>query len=211
MRGAKHHKCGLQKHLVRQIFGALVKASLRSTPPATAAMSDLPVLPPACPFEKRFPSQLLRDDAFFMSLAYNQAIDAWRQDEVPIGAIIEIGGEIVGSAHNTVEGAKDPTAHAEMLALTQAAAKLGDWRLSGATVYVTKEPCPMCSGALLMSRVKRVCYAVPDPKMGCLGGATNLNDLPRVNHHLELTAGGVLEAECRELLQAFFKLKRAAD
>lgn len=166
--------------------------------------------PPPCPFEKRFPSQLVRDDVFFMSLAFNQAIDAWRQDEVPIGAVIEIGGEVVGAAHNTVESARDPTAHAEMLAITQAASKLGDWRLEGATVYVTKEPCPMCSGALLMSRVKRVCYAVPDPKMGCLGGATNLNDLPRVNHHVELTAGGVLEAECRDVLQAFFKLKREA-
>jgi tRNA(adenine34) deaminase len=163
-----------------------------------------------CPFEKRFPSQLLRDDAFFMSLAYNQAIEAWRDDEVPIGAVIEWGGEIIGAAHNTVESSKDPTAHAEMLALTQAAAKIGDWRLDGATIYVTKEPCPMCSGAMLMSRVKRVCFAVPDPKMGCLGGATNLNDLPRVNHHVELTMGGVLEAECRELLQTFFKLKRKA-
>jgi tRNA(adenine34) deaminase len=174
-------------------------------------MSALPANPPACPFEKRFPSQLVRDDTFFMSLAYNQAIDAWRQDEVPIGAIIAIDGEVYGSAHNTVESANDPTAHAEMLAITQAATKLGDWRLSGATVYVTKEPCPMCAGALLMSRVKRVCYAVPDPKMGCLGGATNLNDLPRVNHHVELTAGGVLEPECRELLQAFFKLKRETE
>jgi tRNA(adenine34) deaminase len=166
---------------------------------------------PACPFEKRFPSQFVRDDAFFMSLAYNQAIDAWRRDEVPIGAVIELDGEVVAAAHNTVEGAHDPTAHAEMLALTQAAAKLGNWRIANATVYVTKEPCPMCSGAMLMARVKRVCYAVPDPKMGCLGGATNLNDLPRVNHHLELTAGGVLEAECRELLQTFFRIKRRAE
>ena len=174
-------------------------------------MSDLSATPLPCPFEKRFPSQLVRDDAFFMSLAYNQAVDAWRVDEVPIGAVIEVGGEIVASAHNTVESARDPTAHAEILAITQAAAKLGGWRLEGATVYVTKEPCPMCSGAMLMSRVKRVCYAVPDPKMGCLGGATNLNDLPRVNHHVELTAGNVLEAECRELLQAFFKLKRQEE
>jgi len=143
-----------------------------------------------------------------MSLAFNQAIDAWRQDEVPIGAVIALGGEIVGAAHNAVESAKDPTAHAEMLAITQAASSLGNWRLAGATVYVTKEPCPMCSGAMLMSRVRRVCYAVPDPKMGCLGGATNLNDLPGVNHHLELTTGGVLETECRDLLQAFFQLKR---
>ena len=164
-----------------------------------------------CPFEKRFPSQLVRDDAFFMSLAYNQAIDAWRQDEVPIGCVIEHGGEVIASAHNTVEGSHDPTAHAEVLAITQAAAHLGDWRLEGCTLYVTKEPCPMCSGATLMSRLKRVCYAVPDPKMGCLGGATDLNALPRVNHHLELTVGGVLEDECRTMLQAFFKLKRSAE
>jgi tRNA(adenine34) deaminase len=167
--------------------------------------------PPECPFPKRFPSQLVRDDTFYMSLAYNQAIDAWRQDEVPIGCVIEIGGEIVGAAHNTVESANDPTAHAEMLAITQAAHRLGNWRLENATLYVTKEPCPMCSGATLMSRVKRVCYAVPDPKMGCLGGATNLNDLPRVNHHLEITAGAVLEPECRELLQTFFRLKRTLE
>ena len=173
-------------------------------------MAD-PSTPPACPFEKRFPSQLERDDAFYMSLAYNQAIDAWRRDEVPIGAVIELNGEIIGLAHNTVESAHDPTAHAEILAITQAAAKLGNWRLEGATLYVTKEPCPMCAGATLMARLKRVCYAVPDPKMGCLGGATNLNDLARVNHHVELTAGGVLEPECRELLQAFFKLKRRED
>lgn len=167
--------------------------------------------PPECPFPKRFPSQLVRDDTFFMSLAYNQAIDAWRRDEVPIGCVIERDGEIIAMAHNTVETSHDPTAHAEMLALTQAAAAIGDWRLERCTLYVTKEPCPMCSGATLMSRLKRVCYAVPDPKMGCLGGATNLNDLARVNHHLELTRGGVLEEECRTLLQAFFKLKRAAN
>src|SRR6188508_759543 len=99
--------------------------------PATPlTMPDFPAASPTpCPFEKRFPSQLVRDDVFFMSLAFNQAIDAWRQDEVPIGAVIEVGGEIFGSAHNTVESAQDPTAHAEILAITQAAAKLGNWRL----------------------------------------------------------------------------------
>jgi tRNA(adenine34) deaminase len=163
---------------------------------------------PECPFEKRFPSQLVRDDTFFMSLAYNQAIDAWRRGEVPIGAVIERDGEIIAFAHNTVEAAHDPTAHAEVLAITQAANAIGDWRLDGCTLYVTKEPCPMCSGATLMSRLKRVCYAVRDPKMGCLGGATDLNALPRVNHHLEISAGEIMEAECRELLQAFFRLKR---
>lgn len=166
---------------------------------------------PECPFEKRFPSQLVRDDTFFMSLAYNQAIEAWRHDEVPIGAVIERDGEVVALAHNTVEAAHDPTAHAEMLAITQAAAAIDNWRLEECTLYVTKEPCPMCSGATLMSRVKRVCYAVKDPKMGCLGGATDLNELPRVNHHLEISAGEVMEEECRTLLQAFFKLKRSAE
>jgi tRNA(adenine34) deaminase len=146
-----------------------------------------------------------------MSLAYNQAVDAWREDEVPVGAVVAIAGEPVASAHNAVEGLRDPTAHAEILALAQAARRRGGWRLDGATVYVTKEPCPMCSGAMLMSRVARVCYAVPDPKMGCLGGATNLNDLPRANHRCEITSGGVLESECRELLREFFKLKRNGD
>lgn len=167
--------------------------------------------PPPCPFPKLHPSQLVRDDRFFMSLAFNQAIDAWRMDEVPIGCVIERDGEVIALAHNTVEAMRDPTAHAEILAVTQAARHLGDWRLDGCTLYVTKEPCPMCSGAMIMSRVKRVCYAVPDPKMGCLGGATNVSDLPRVNHRVEILAGGVLEDECRSLLQTFFKLKRTVE
>ena len=175
-------------------------------------MTDFPPPRPplACPFEKRFPSQLLRDDAFYMSLAYNQAIDAWRDDEVPIGAVIELGGEVIASAHNQRDSTKDPTAHAEILALGQAARAIGDWRLNEATLYVTKEPCPMCSGATLMSRVKRVVYAVSDPKMGCLGGATDLNSLPQVNHHLLITRG-VLEAECLTLPQAYFQLKRRQE
>lgn len=171
-------------------------------------MPDSPSRPPlACPFPKLFPSQLLRDDAFYMALAYNQAIEAWRDDEVPIGAVIERGGEVIATAHNRRDSTRDPTAHAEILALGQAAQALGDWRLNEATLYVTKEPCPMCSGATLMARLKRVVFAVPDPKMGCLGGATDLNALPQVNHHLAITRG-VLEAECLALLQAYFQLKR---
>jgi len=167
-----------------------------------------PSLP--CPFEKVFPSQLLRDDAFYMWQAYNLAIDAWRQDEVPIGAVIELGGEIIASAHNQRDSTRDPTAHAEILALGQAAKAVGDWRLIGATLYVTKEPCPMCSGATLMSRLRRVVYAVPDPKMGCLGGATDLNGLPQSNHHLEITRD-VLQEPCLELLRTYFKLKRQEE
>jgi len=146
-----------------------------------------------------------------MDLALKTAKNAGKSGEVPIGCVIVRDGELIATAGNRTLTDRDPTAHAEVLAITQAAAKLGDWRLAGATAFVTKEPCPMCSGALLMARIKRVCYAVPDPKMGCLGGATNLNDLPRVNHHVELTAGGVLEPECRDLLQAFFRLKRGSE
>ena len=173
-------------------------------------MNETPPPPVPCPFQKVFPSQLLRDDAFYMWLAYNQAIDAWRQDEVPIGAVIELGGEVIAAAHNQRDRTRDPTAHAEMLALTQAARAIGDWRLNEATLYVTKEPCPMCSGATLMARLKRVVFAVADPKMGCLGGATDLNLLPQVNHHL-VVERGVLESECRDLLQAFFRLKRTEE
>jgi tRNA(adenine34) deaminase len=174
----------------------------------TAMESSRPSLP--CPFDKVFPSQLLRNDDFYMWLAYNQAIEAWKQDEVPIGAVIAVGDEVIASAHNLRDSTRDPTAHAEILALTQAAKALGNWRLNEATLYVTKEPCPMCSGATLMSRLKRVVYAVPDPKMGCLGGATDLNALPQSNHRLELTRG-VLEQPCLELLRAYFQLKRRED
>lgn len=142
-----------------------------------------------------------------MKLAYSQAIDAWRADEVPVGAVIEWEGEVIARAYNRIESTGDPTAHAEMLALTQASHKIGDWRLNGCTVYVTKEPCPMCSGALLMGRVSRVVYAVADPKMGCLGGAADLNALPAINHHFTIT-GGVMEAECKELITVFFEIKR---
>jgi len=170
--------------------------------------STRPSLP--CPFDKVHPSQLRRDDGFYMWLAYNQAIDAWRQDEVPIGAVIELGGEVIAAAHNQRDSTRDPTAHAEILALGQAAKTMGDWRLAGATLYVTKEPCPMCSGAALMSRLKRVVYAVSDPKMGCLGGATDLNILPQSNHRLEI-ARGVGEKPCLDLLRAYFQLKRREE
>lgn len=160
-----------------------------------------------CPFEKRFPSELERDDTYFMWLAYNLAIDAWRAGEVPVGAVIAKDGVVMGAAHNQTIALKDPTAHAELLAVTQAAGALGDWRLSGATLYVTKEPCPMCAGAAVMARLARVVFAMADPKMGCCGGAVGLHAVETFNHHPMVT-GGVLEAECRQLMQSFFQLKR---
>ena len=171
-------------------------------------LSNRPSLP--CPFAKVFPSELVRNDEYYLWQAYNEAIEAWKQDEVPIGAVIELDGAVIASAHNQRDSTRDPTAHSEILALGQAARAIGDWRLNAATLYVTKEPCPMCSGAMLMSRVKRVVYAVSDPKMGCLGGATDLNALPRVNHHLGVTRG-LLEKPCLELLQAYFQLKRKEE
>lgn len=153
------------------------------------------------------PSALARDDRYYMELAFNQAIAAWEADEVPIGAIIVVGGAVVGKAHNMVEASLDPTAHAEILAITQACRAIGDWRLNEATLYVTKEPCPMCSGAVIMARLGRVVYAVADPKMGCLGGAVNLNAIPQSNHRCTVE-GGLLAEESRSLLRAYFQFKR---
>ncbi|PWU04669.1 MAG: tRNA-specific adenosine deaminase [Verrucomicrobia bacterium] len=161
-----------------------------------------------CPFQKIYPSELHKDDTYFMKMAYNEAIEAWKSDEVPIGAVIVYKGSIIGRSHNAVETQKDPTAHAEILAITQAARIIGDWRLNDAEMYVTKEPCPMCSGAAIMSRLKRIIYAFEDPKMGCLGGAFSLNELQGLNHRLTITKG-VLEQECKELLQSFFLKKRS--
>ena len=163
-----------------------------------------------CPFEKQFPSLLLRDDTFYMKLAYNQAIDAWNCNEVPIGAIIVKNDEVIAAAHNSVIMTHDPTAHAEMLALTQAANKIQDWRLNDCKLYVTKEPCPMCSGASIMARLNTVIYALPDPKMGCLGGASHVHSIPTLNHHLNVRQG-VMEEECRILLQSFFQSKRGSE
>lgn len=173
-------------------------------------MENPPKLAPDCPFQKRFPSQLNRDDRFYMQLAYNQALDAWKANEVPIGAVIKWRSEVIGAAYNRVETAKDPTAHAEMLAITQASQGIKDWRLNEATLYVTKEPCPMCSGAAMMARLKRVVYAIPDPKMGGLGGLYDVNSYSSINHRL-VVEQGVFKEECLELLQAFFQLKRAMN
>ena len=142
-----------------------------------------------------------------MRLAYNAAIDAYKENEVPVGAIISHQGEVIGMAHNQSEFTGDPTAHAEILAITQATQKLGDWRLNECSLYVTKEPCPMCSGAAIMARLGRIVYAVPDPKMGFLGGALDISRVQSLNHQPEISSG-VLEEDCKELLAHFFSEKR---
>mgnify|MGYP001149408694 CR=1 FL=1 len=160
-----------------------------------------------CPFEKVHPSELHRDDTYYMWHAYNEAINAWKEDEVPVGAVIVHEGQIIAKAYNRRDRLKDPTAHAEILAITQASEAIDNWRLNACTLYVSKEPCPMCSGAVIMSRIGRIVYALGDPKMGCLGGVTNLGTITTMNHHPEIIQG-ILADECQALFQAYFKLKR---
>lgn len=150
---------------------------------------------------------LLSDD-HFMREAIRQARKAATQDEVPIGAVIVHGGKVIARAWNQVETLKDATAHAEMLALTQAESAMGDWRLNECDLYVTKEPCPMCAGAIMHCRVRRVIFGCPDPKGGAAGGFWNLLQAPNLNHRCEITSG-VLADETVAILKQFFAEARA--
>ncbi len=152
----------------------------------------------------------LHSDNYFMGEALRQAAKAYEADEVPVGAVIVREGKIIARAFNQVELLKDATAHAEMLALTQAESAIGDWRLTDCTLYVTKEPCPMCAGAIVHTRLARVVFGASDPKGGAAGGALNLLQFPTLNHRCDITSGVRLE-ECRTLLQSFFAEQRAAN
>ena len=146
-------------------------------------------------------------DDRFMREALRQAKRALAADEVPIGAVIVHGDHVIARAWNQVETLKDATAHAEMIALTQAQSALGDWRLNECDLYVTKEPCPMCAGAIMHCRVRRVIFGCPDPKGGAAGGMWNLLQSPNLNHRSEITSG-VLGEDCVQMLKAFFKQAR---
>jgi tRNA(adenine34) deaminase len=150
----------------------------------------------------------LQSDHHFMGEALRQAARAYEAGEVPIGAVVVREGRVIARAFNQVELLKDATAHAEMLALTQAEEAVGDWRLTDCTLYVTKEPCPMCAGAVVHVRLARVVYGVADPKGGAAGSALNLLQFQGLNHRCEITRG-VRELECRALLQGFFAEQRA--
>src|SRR6059058_2828965 len=149
----------------------------------------------------------IQSDHFFMGEALRQAARAYAAEETPVGAVVVREGRVIGRAYNQVELLKDATAHAEMLALTQAEEAVGDWRLSDCTLYVTKEPCPMCAGAIVHVRLARVVYGVSDPKAGAAGSAMNLLQFPTLNHRCDITMG-VREPECRGLLQSFFAEQR---
>lgn len=143
-----------------------------------------------------------------MREALRLAEKAHKADEVPVGAVVVRAGRIIGRAYNQVELLKDATAHAEMLVVTQAEAAVGDWRLNDCDLYVTKEPCIMCAGALVHVRIRRVIFGCSDPRSGAGGGLINLLQHPALNHHCEITAG-ILQNECAAILQDFFRKKRA--
>src|SRR6202011_3826519 len=146
-------------------------------------------------------------DESFMIEALRLAMKARASDEVPVGAVVVREGKIISRAYNQVELLKDATAHAEMLALTAAEAAVGDWRLIDCDLYVTKEPCPMCAGAIVHTRIRRVIFGCADVRAGAAGTVMNLLQNPALNHTCEITSG-VLESECAQLLQTFFKTKR---
>ncbi|MFA6543505.1 MAG: tRNA adenosine(34) deaminase TadA [Limisphaerales bacterium] len=152
----------------------------------------------------------LHSDHYFMGEALRLAARAYEAEEVPVGAVVVRNGRIIARAFNQVELLKDATAHAEMLAITAAEEAVGDWRLNDCTLYVTKEPCPMCAGAIVHVRFARVVYGVGDAKGGAAGGALNLLQFPGLNHQCEITRG-VLEEECRTMLLSFFSERRVAN
>jgi tRNA(adenine34) deaminase len=157
-----------------------------------------------CKKKEKGAKSLENRDEYFMKEAILEAKKAEELNEVPIGAVIVLDGEIISRAHNLRESNQSAVAHAELIAIDQACKEIGSWRLEGATLYVTLEPCPMCSGALILSRVKRVVYGASDPKGGCAGTFMNLLQDERFNHQSEVTKG-ILEEECSQMLSLFFR------
>jgi tRNA(adenine34) deaminase len=158
----------------------------------------------------REPGASPEEDLRWMRLAYEEAVRAEEEGEVPVGAVVVGGGRLLGRGHNRNETLQDPTAHAEMLAITAASNTLGSWRLEGTTFYVTLEPCLMCAGAIFLARVARLVYAAPDPKRGVLGSVLDVSRTEALNHHTEVEEGP-LGPECGALLSRFFeRLRRDA-
>lgn len=146
-------------------------------------------------------------DEFFMRLALREAERALEHEDVPVGAVIVSAGEVIGAGHNERELRQDPTAHAELLALREAARRLGSWRILESVLYVTLEPCAMCAGAIVLGRVTRVVYGTADPKAGAAGSVLDVLREPRFNHR-PVIAGGLLQEECAALLTGFFASRR---
>jgi tRNA(adenine34) deaminase len=169
----------------RNIVG---RAKLRHNPADVSSLTDSP-------------------DEYFMRLALREADRALAHDDVPVGAVVVLDGEVIGVGHNERELREDPTAHAETLAIREAARALGSWRLLGTTLYVTLEPCAMCAGAVVLGRIPRVVYGTDDPKAGAAGSVLDVLAEPRLNHR-PVVVGGVLADEAAELLRTFFRSRR---
>ncbi len=152
-------------------------------------------------------ANISEEDKRFMRMVIDQAKNAEDNGDVPIGAVIVHQGQIIAKAYNQREQLQDPTAHAEIIALTQAAAALEKWHLNGCTMYVTLEPCPMCAGALVLARIDRLVYGCDDPKAGACKSLYNIVQDGRLNHRVEVTSG-VMEKQCRQQLQRFFARRR---
>jgi tRNA(adenine34) deaminase len=146
---------------------------------------------------------------YFMTAALQMAKKAAKKDEVPVGAVIVYNGAVIAKAHNLRETKRSPLAHAEIIAIEKAARRLGGWRLTGCTLYVTLEPCPMCAGAIVNSRIDEVVFGAYDPKAGACGTLYNLAE-GRLNH-TPIVTGGVMEPECADILKEYFKSKRTAE
>ena len=146
-------------------------------------------------------------DEYFMRLALREATQALDHDDVPIGAVVVHDGEVIGAGHNERELRADPTAHAEMIALREAARQLGSWRVLDSVMYVTLEPCAMCAGAIVLARIPRVVFGATDPKAGAAGSVLDVLDSPRLNHRPQVESG-LLAEECADLLRAFFAPRR---
>ncbi|RMF61006.1 MAG: nucleoside deaminase [Calditrichaeota bacterium] len=146
----------------------------------------------------------------WMAQAFREAEKALKRQEVPIGAVIVVDGKIVGRGYNMVETLQDPTAHAEMIAITAAANSLGSWRLDEATLYVTKEPCPMCAGAIFLSRISHVVFGVSDSRMGACGSTLNVLQNSELHSQVKVTFG-ILESKCLGILQTFFRQLRQKE
>jgi tRNA(adenine34) deaminase len=143
----------------------------------------------------------------FMKMALAEAEKGFKKDEVPVGAVVVADGKVIARAHNLRESLVDPTAHAEILALKKAGKKLGGWRLNDATLYTTLEPCPMCAGAVVHSRIKELVYGADDPKAGACGSIMNVVSSGHLNHRVKVISG-IMKAECSEILKKFFKRLR---
>jgi tRNA(adenine34) deaminase len=173
--------------------------------PAKVAPFSTPYPQPFCatPVSSRF----FPRDEYFMRMALREASRALEHEDIPVGAVVVVDGEVIGTGHNERELRADPTAHAEMIALREAARSLGTWRVLDATLFVTLEPCAMCAGAIVLARVPRVVFATTDPKAGMAGSLLNILAEPRLNHRPQVDSG-LLAEEAADLLRAFFAARR---